>query len=213
MLAKKRCRGQSRLAEVGQNHGHVIWRWKVTSGKWIGKSLWGCTKCGSTGMRRAEGLGRQCPQQATGHRKWVLKQCRGTGIPTAETPFREAASVSVTQVRSQQTVSGSRLHTTRAWPARPKQTPSRLQTGREKNSPWPCGTSSRTPRAGQYGSVGKGILLGLRVQCKNGADGEDPPAVPRARHSLDRPEDSCSEMDEWSTSEPGECWAEPPEHP
>jgi hypothetical protein len=100
-LCKTRCSGQDRLAAISIANHHDTRQWTVLSGTWQGKTLWGCSTCGSTGLRRAEGLGRPCPGTATGHRKWVLTQLGKGRHPNGKDVVEECQ-----RVRAQQEAEG-----------------------------------------------------------------------------------------------------------
>jgi hypothetical protein len=48
--------------------------WAILSGKWAGRTLYGCTRCAATGMSHFVHLKKRCTGQAIGHRTWMGKQ-------------------------------------------------------------------------------------------------------------------------------------------
>ena len=54
------------------------------SGKWSGRTLYGCTRCAATGMTHFVHLKQRCTGQAKGHRIWVAKQLQNGKHPNGK---------------------------------------------------------------------------------------------------------------------------------
>jgi ribonuclease HI len=204
-LCKNRCPGQDRLAAISIANHHDTRQWTVLSGTWQGKTLWGCSTCGSTGIRRAEGLGRPCRGTATGHRKWVLAQLGKGRHPNGKDVVEECQRVSAPQEAVSEAApahapsqlppetgweQGLRL-ADEFWVGLPQE-PDTLD-GCSPHRRGPSGPEGRHPQSGgQVVEQPFGVAAGLR------------------RHGLDSSEaDSQSEPSELDVSDLA-CWAEPP---
>jgi ribonuclease HI len=203
-LRKARCTGQDRLAAISIANQHDTMQWTVLSGTWQGKTLWGCSRCGSTGTRRAEGLGRPCPGIATGHRKWVLTQLGKGRHPNGKDVVEVCQ-----RVRAQQETEGCTVQARDQRPPPPN--PGWEQGVQAAIEFWaelpqaPGGTS------GGYWHPCRGPCGPAVCHPQSGGDEQYPEGPPGRRwHGLDSSEaDSQSEPSELDVSD-GVCWAGPP---
>jgi hypothetical protein len=206
-LGKARCTGQDRLAAISIANHHDTMQWTVLSGTWQGKTLWGCSSCGSTGTRRAEGLGRPCPGNATGHRKWVLTQL-GKGRHPNGKDVVEACQ----RVRAQHETQGSAVQARDPGPPPP-------------NPGWEQGVQAAVEFWAELPQKPDDTSVGCSYPCRGpcgpgvshpqSGGGEQHPEVSpwRRRHGFDSSEaDSQSEPSQLDVSD-GACWAEPPVFP
>jgi hypothetical protein len=78
------CPGRQPGVARATRHGHLVASWAILSGKWSGRTLYGCTRCAATGMTHFVHLKQKCTGQAKGHRIWVAKQLQDGRHPNGK---------------------------------------------------------------------------------------------------------------------------------